>query len=204
MEVKKCAKENYPDYPRIPIRGAILGHPSSGEASTIPVRDPSLCEINTRVWLTDLSRTLGRRAKLDNISDAGLARLALIGFDWVWYLSVWQTSPEPLDLTQQFGLVRRASQVPDRPARRGQSRFGFRHHPPRRPRRPRRRCRTRRLLDRLKKQGLKLMLDFVPNHIGLGQQHSCSFQSGLYAVADRRASASAASKGIVEGRCLSS
>ena len=84
------------------------------------MRYPSLCEINTRVWLTDLSRTMGRRAKFDDISDAELDRLALIGFDWVWFLSVWQTGPEALDPTQQFGLVGRVSQVPARPARRGQ------------------------------------------------------------------------------------
>jgi hypothetical protein len=52
---------------------------------------PSLYQINTRVWLTDLSRTLGRPATLDDIPDAELDRLAKQGFDWIWFLSVWQT-----------------------------------------------------------------------------------------------------------------
>ena len=56
-------------------------------------RYPSLYQINTRVWLTELSRALGRRATLDDIPDAELDRLAEMGFDWVWFLSVWQTGP---------------------------------------------------------------------------------------------------------------
>src|SRR5215468_5957388 len=53
----------------------------------------SLYQINTRVWLTELSRGLGRRATLDDVPDAELDRLASMGFDWIWLLSVWQTGP---------------------------------------------------------------------------------------------------------------
>src|SRR5512137_2337351 len=52
---------------------------------------PSLYQINTRVWLTELARSLGRPATLDDIPDAELDRLARVGFDWIWLLSVWQT-----------------------------------------------------------------------------------------------------------------
>jgi hypothetical protein len=52
---------------------------------------PSLYQINTRVWLTELSQKLGRAATLDDIPDAELDRLAEQGFDWIWFLSVWQT-----------------------------------------------------------------------------------------------------------------
>jgi len=41
--------------------------------------------------LTELSRALGKRALLDDIPDSELDRLAALGFDWVWFLSVWQT-----------------------------------------------------------------------------------------------------------------
>ena len=56
-------------------------------------RYPLLYQINTRVWLTDLSRSLGRNATLDDIPDAELDGIARMGFDWVWLLSVWQTGP---------------------------------------------------------------------------------------------------------------
>src|SRR5688572_2768098 len=54
-------------------------------------RYPSLYQINTRVWLTELSRQLRRPATLDDISDADVGRLAELGFDWIWFLSVGQT-----------------------------------------------------------------------------------------------------------------
>ena len=40
---------------------------------------PSLYQINTRVWLTELSRTLGRAATLDDIPDTELDRVAGMG-----------------------------------------------------------------------------------------------------------------------------
>ena len=52
---------------------------------------PALYQINTRTWLTALSRKQGRAATLDDIPDAELDRVAAMGFDWVWLLSVWQT-----------------------------------------------------------------------------------------------------------------
>ena len=57
------------------------------------LRYPALYQINTRTWLTELSRVLGRSATLDDIPDAELNRLAELGFDWIWMLSVWQTGP---------------------------------------------------------------------------------------------------------------
>src|SRR5512139_2370737 len=52
---------------------------------------PLLYQINTRVWLTELSKSLGRPATLDDIPDTELDRLAEMGFDWIWFLSIWQT-----------------------------------------------------------------------------------------------------------------
>ena len=57
---------------------------------TLP-KYPALYQINTRVWLTELAKSLGRPATLDDIPDAELDRIAAMGFDWVWFLSVWQT-----------------------------------------------------------------------------------------------------------------
>jgi hypothetical protein len=42
---------------------------------------PALYQINTRVWLTELSGPLGRRATLDDVPDAELDRLIRLGFD---------------------------------------------------------------------------------------------------------------------------
>ena len=40
---------------------------------------PSLYQINTRVWLTELSRALGRPATLDDIPDADLPTVTASG-----------------------------------------------------------------------------------------------------------------------------
>ena len=79
-------------------------------------RYASLYQINTRVWLTELSHALGRAATLDDIPDAELDRIAALGFDWMWFLSVWQTGPAAqraaadiqslADLTNSFEVAR--------------------------------------------------------------------------------------------------
>src|SRR5262245_55331842 len=67
--------------------------PESSEDTDMHARThhASLYQINTRVWLTELSRPLGRQATLDDIADAELDRVAEMGFEWVWLLSVWST-----------------------------------------------------------------------------------------------------------------
>ena len=52
---------------------------------------PCLYQINTRVWLNRLSRQIDRPATLDDIADAELDRLADLGFEWLYFLSIWQT-----------------------------------------------------------------------------------------------------------------
>jgi len=41
----------------------------------------SLYQINTRVWLTEISQNMGRQATLDDIPDVELDHLAELGFD---------------------------------------------------------------------------------------------------------------------------
>src|SRR6476660_8324618 len=56
-----------------------------------PASGDMLYQINTRVWLTKLSQALGRPATLDDVPEAELDRVAGMGFDWIWLLSVWRT-----------------------------------------------------------------------------------------------------------------
>lgn len=131
-------------------------------------RYPALLQINTRVWLTALSRTLGRPTTLDDIPDDKLDRLAQAGFDWVWFLSVWQTGAAGREVSRSNPEWRHEFQetLPDltdddipgsgfaitdynvHQALGGDAALA-------------------RLRARLAKRGLRLMLDFVPNHTGL-------------------------------------
>jgi hypothetical protein len=58
--------------------------------ATLP-RYPSLYQINTRVWLERLSREAAPRITLADIDDATIDHFAECGYDWIWLLSVWQT-----------------------------------------------------------------------------------------------------------------
>jgi Alpha amylase, catalytic domain len=131
-------------------------------------RYPSLYQINTRVWLTELATRLGHRASLDDVPDEDLDAIAELGFDWVWLLSAWSTgvigreiSRSDPGLRAEFertlpdlresdiagsGFAITAYQVD--PALGGDAALG-------------------RLRRRLRERGLHLMLDFVPNHTGL-------------------------------------
>jgi glycosidase len=132
-------------------------------------RYPSLYQINTRVWLTEISRHLGRTATLDDISDAELDRLAAMGFDWVWFLSVWQTGPAAQQVSRTNPEWRREFKetLPDLSEEdisgSGFAITGYIVHA-----NLGGDAALARLRERLKQRGLKLMLDFVPNHMGLG------------------------------------
>jgi glycosidase len=129
---------------------------------------PSLYQINTRVWLTDLSRSLGRPATLDDVPDAELDRIAAMELDWVWLLSVWQTGPagRQVSLTSQRWRQEFEETLPDLTdddiAGSGFAITGYTVHPALGGD-----AALARLRERLRSRGLRLMLDFVPNHTGL-------------------------------------
>jgi glycosidase len=131
-------------------------------------RYPALFQINTRVWLTELGRTLRRPATLDDISDAALDHLAEQGFDWVWFLSVWQTGLAGQQVSRRNPEWRKEFQETlldlqeDDIAGSGFAITGYTVH-----RQLGGDAALARLRQRLRTRGLRLLLDFVPNHTGL-------------------------------------
>jgi glycosidase len=127
---------------------------------------PSLYQINTRVWLTRLSESLGRPATLDDVPDAELDLLAERGFDWVWFLSVWQTGPAAQQVSRSHTGWRQEFQdtLPDlREDDIAGSGFAIQSYSVHRD--VGAAAALARLRRRMQERGLKLMLDFVPNHM---------------------------------------
>lgn len=131
-------------------------------------RYPSMFQINTRVWLTGLSRGLRRAATLDDVPDAELDRLAGAGFDWVWLLSVWRTGQAGRRVSRANGEWRREFKetLPDLReediAGSGFAITGYSVHEGLGGD-----AALARLRRRMSRRGLRLLLDFVPNHTGL-------------------------------------
>jgi hypothetical protein len=131
-------------------------------------RYPALYQVNTRVWLTELSRGLGRQATLDDIPDAALDQFAALGFDWIYMLSVWQTGLAGQQVSRSNPEWRKEFEetLPDLRDEdiigSGFAITGYVVHQALGGD-----AALARLRERLRKRNLRLMLDFVPNHTGL-------------------------------------
>ncbi|WP_041430895.1 alpha-amylase family glycosyl hydrolase [Synechococcus sp. PCC 6312] len=144
---------------------------------------PSLYQINTRVWLQALSQDLGCPATLDHVPDYLLDTWAKAGFNWLWCLSVWQTSPTSQEVSRAFPAWQSEFQavLPDLETEDiCGSGFAIQAYDVA----PKLggNVALQRFRQRLNDRGLKLMLDFVPNHTGLDhpwlQTHPEYFISG--------------------------
>jgi glycosidase len=129
-------------------------------------RYPALFQVNTRARLSELSTALGRKATLDDIPDPELDRLANDGFDIVWFLGVWQTGDAARCVSRSHAewLSEYRRVLPDFCEEdvcgscfaiqdyRVHDDFGGDEA-------------LARLRQRLRRRGLRLVLDFVPNHM---------------------------------------
>jgi len=139
-------------------------------------RFPSLYEINTRIWLHELSCQYDRRVTLADVPDAALDSLAGLGFDWIWLLGIWQTGPAGRAVARTHPDLRRdyAAMLPDfRDEDIVGSPFAVQAY----------HVHTdfgddtalSQVGERLRQRGLRLLLDFVPNHTAL--DHPWAFES---------------------------
>ena len=127
---------------------------------------PSLYEINTWVWLSELSRKSAKNITLSSVPSVEWDAIAAYGFDAVWFMGVWERSPAGIAIANQnknlLDDFHRA--LPDF---RSEDNVGSPY------------CVRRYVVDQhlggpeglavarreLAKRGLNLVLDFVPNHV---------------------------------------
>lgn len=153
-------------------------------------RYPSLYQINTRVWLRELSERLGRPAALADIPDEFLNQIADLGFDYVWFLGLWQTGAAGrlVSLSHPDWLKEFQTTLPDfTEADVSGSPFAITGYTLHRDFGPE--ADLLALKERLRARGLKLMVDFVPNHTALDhpwvEQHPEYYIQGSAADLER-------------------
>ncbi len=132
----------------------------------LPLRaHPLLFEVNTRLLLGRLTPGLGRAATLTDVTDKVLDGLLPAGIDWVWLLGVWQTGQAAPAISRAHPDLRHAAEVTlgswtDEDIAGScfaivgydvDERFGGADA-------------LATLRARLAARGIRLMLDFVPNH----------------------------------------
>ena len=141
----------------------------------MPDTAPLLYEVYTRQWLSGLSTRLGREIDLWNVPEIELERLASLGVTHLWLMGLWPTGSKARQEAGRIDALKReydeavpgwteedicgspyavsAYAVP--PSIGGDDGL-------------------KALRGRLAERGIKLILDFVPNHMGL--DHSWAIQ----------------------------
>jgi hypothetical protein len=128
---------------------------------------PLLYEVNTRCWLGELSAAARLPITLANVPDSEIAGWKRLGFTRIWLMGVWTTGPrsraealnpqqrqhyvEALPDCREEDIVGSAYAIADYQVA---AALGGEEG-------------LRQFRSRLREQGLSLVLDFVPNHLGL-------------------------------------
>ena len=127
---------------------------------------PTLYEVNTWVWLSALQAKYARNCDLGSVPSAEWDAIAELGFDGVWLMGVWERSPVGIAIANQNRNLQESFRqaLPDFVPR---DNVGSPY------------CVRRYVVDQrlggakglavarleLAKRGMRLLLDFVPNHV---------------------------------------
>lgn len=136
-----------------------------GAAALAPLpRSPLLFQLNTKVLLGEMSKQQNRKVTLDDFPDEHLEKIKNEGYDIVYFLGVWQTG--------EFGMKKSIKLLDCEPCMKGLPReaassspFAITDYS----------CHVDfggdealgRLRDRCHGKGLRLLVDFVPNHMAV-------------------------------------
>ena len=148
------------------MTSAVAKIPIALRGTSVWPRYPTVYEINTWIWLSELAHKYGKKVDLSSVPASEWDAIAAYGFDSVWFMGVWERSPAGIAIANKNqGLMddfRRA--LPDfRPEDNVGSPYCIRNYvvDPHLGGREGLAIARRELL----KRGMNLVLDFVPNHV---------------------------------------
>jgi hypothetical protein len=131
-----------------------------------------LYEVNTRVWLRELSRE-GRTVTLADVPESEIARWQELGFTHIWLMGVWQVGPKAREIALRFWREHWRKETDSVEADVQGSPYAIQEYA----------IDARvgdalgmlMLKERLGRAGLRLILDFVPNHLGIDSTEPLRF-----------------------------
>jgi hypothetical protein len=148
------------------MRGVLVENIQTAPGVSVWKQYPTLYEINTWVWLSELTRKYGEKIDLSSVPATEWDSIAAYCFDAVWFMGVWERSPAGIEIANQNKNLLNDfhGALPD-------------FHPEDNVGSPY--CVRRYLVDQnlggpeglaiarreLAKRGMNLVLDFVPNHV---------------------------------------
>ena len=133
------------------------------------MKHPLLYEINTRCWLRDLSDESGSAITLSQIPEREFTRWLDLGFTHIWLMGVWTTTVAAREQALRSRQLRERYDdvLPDwQPEDIGGSPYAIGDYNV--PEELGGNDGLKEFRRRLHGHGMKLILDFVPNHVGIG------------------------------------
>ncbi len=129
-------------------------------------RNPIIYEVNAWIWLSEMSRRHGKTITLATVPEKEWDRLCRSGIDAVWFMGIWERSPAGIEISNRDDRLRMDFEraLPDFCASdnvgspycvkryRADDHLGG----------PEGLAKAR---DGLSERGVKLILDYVPNHV---------------------------------------
>ena len=146
---------------------------------------PILFEVNTRAWLRELSARAGRPLTLLDVPDSEIDRWRKLGITHVWLMGVWQVGPKARAVALQFWRDHWSREIPSSEADVQGSPYAIQEY-----------AVDSRIGDalsllmfkeRLGRAGLRLIIDFVPNHFGIDSTEYSRFPARFVHSGDRKA-----------------
>lgn len=145
---------------------------------------PILYEINTRIWLRELSEKAGTRLTLGDVPESEIEKWKAFGFTHIWLMGVWQVGPKAREIALGSWREYWRNEVPSTEEDVQGSPFAIQEY-----------AVDARLGDalsllmfkeRLGRAGLRLIVDFVPNHLGIDSTEASRFPARFVHSDDSR------------------